>query len=197
MSSFRAVHAVMSGLENILKQGFPDSLSGEPVNGKVQLVSSSELKTTKSFGNTLALYLYRVIVDATGRNRWLPAPVGSGQPPQRELPLNLHFLLISWGTNAGAELDLHAWGVQQLATLGEIDLAHLGEIDPSWGERDRVQILPEELPTEDLFKIWDGLPLKYSLSSAYVAKSVRLALTVDAAAGPPVLTRVFPVATQP
>ena len=61
----------------------------------------------------------------------------------------------------------------------------------AWGERDRVQILTEELPTEDLFKIWDGLPIKYSLSSAYVAKTVRLALPEEPA-GARVMTRSFP-----
>src|SRR5688572_24463100 len=116
MSSYRAVMAVMAGIETLLKRDFPAALSGAPVNGKVQVVGSTELKTTTTFGNTLGLYLYRIVVDATGRNRWLPPPVTSSlQPHQRELPLNLHFLLISWGANAAAELELHAWGMQQLA----------------------------------------------------------------------------------
>ena len=196
MSSYRSIMAVMVGLEALLKRDFPAHLTGAPVNGKAQLISSSELKTTTNFGNTLALYLYRVVVDAAGRNRWLPAP-GGLQSPVRELPVNLYFLLISWGTSASAELDLHAWGVQQLATFGELDLSHLGDVDREWGERDRVQILPDDLPTEDLFKIWDGLPTKYSLSSAYVAKTVRLALPSLSTAGAPVITRSFPVEREP
>ena len=183
--------AVMAGLETLLKRDFPEALSSAPVSGKVQVVSSTELKPTTAFGNTLGLYLYRIVVDATGRNRWLPPAVGSLQQHQRELPLNLHFLLISWGTSAAAEHDLQAWGMQQLASISELGLANLGEIDRAWGERDRVQILPEELPTEDLFKIWDGLPIKYSLSSAYVAKTVRLALPEEPA-GARVMTRSFP-----
>lgn len=181
----------MLAVENLLKQRIPDDLAGGSVNGRVQLLSSSDFKTIKSFGSMVGLYLYRVNVDSVGYNRWMPpaqgAPLGEAR---RELPLNLHFLLISWGTNAQAEIDLHAWAMHELATNPQLDVSALAGIDPGWGENERAHVVPEELSNEDLFKIWDALPSKYSLSSAYVVKTTRVALSSESSAGP-VITRAF------
>src|SRR5512147_302702 len=108
MASFRSVHGLMVAVESLLKRRLPDELASGSISGKVQLLSSNELKTIKDFGSLVGLYLYRIIVDSTGRNRWLPPSPGSSGVPKRELPLNLHFLLITWGATAQAEVELHA-----------------------------------------------------------------------------------------
>lgn len=186
----------MSALENLLTQTLPVELSGATVNGKVTLLSSSSFPTSRPQSSTLGLYPYRVIVDATGRNRWLPPLPGTSGVPRRELPLNIHFLLISWGGSAQIELDLHAWAMTQLAATPELDVAALSGVDAGWREGDRAQVLPEELPTEDLFKIWDGFPSKYSLTAAYVLKTARVELPTDPA-GAPVISRGFAMEVQP
>jgi hypothetical protein len=190
MATYRSVHGLMLAVENLLKRRLPDELGGGAINGKVQLLSSTDLKTIKAFGSTVGLYLYRVLVDSTGRNRWLAPTPGSSGIPRRELPLNLHFLLISWGASPQAELELHAWAMSELAATPEFDVGALIGSDGGWREGDRAQMLPEELPNEELFKIWDAMPCKYTLSSAYVLKTARIELPGEAA-GRRVVTRSF------
>lgn len=56
-----------------------------------------------------------------------------------------------------------------------------------------MQVLPEEMSTEDLMRLWDSLPGDYRLSAPYLVKTVRLAPDIDPDEGPPVRTLVFPV----
>lgn len=65
--------------------------------------------------------------------------------------------------------------------------------DPAWGAEDSVQVMPEEMSTEDLMRLWDSLPGDYRLSAPYLIKTVRLGPDIDPAEGPPVRTLVFPM----
>ena len=46
--------------------------------------------------------------------------------------------------------------------------------EAGWGTGEFIQIIPEELSTEDLMRIWDALEPKYRLSVSYVARVVRI-----------------------
>jgi hypothetical protein len=109
-----------------------------------------------------------------------------------ELPVDAHFLLISWSTSAETEIKLHAWGMRQLMAEPELDVSYFAEVDPDWGVHDTVQIVPEEMATEDLLRIWDALPAKYTLSSSWVARTIRIALPAEPPRAP-VGTRVLPM----
>jgi len=56
-----------------------------------------------------------------------------------------------------------------------------------------VQVLPEEMSTEDLMRLWDSLPDDYRLSAPYLIKTVRLAPDLEREEGPAVKTLVFPM----
>jgi hypothetical protein len=46
--------------------------------------------------------------------------------------------------------------------------------EAGWDSADAVQIVPAELSTEDLMRIWDALTPPYRLSVSYVARMVRI-----------------------
>jgi Pvc16 N-terminal domain len=182
MAGFASVAQALVAVESLLKRTIPADL------GKAALLASGEIK--KPSGNTLGLWVHRLTVDLNGRNRFLSTPPGSNLPPRPELPINVHFLLMSWGVSGEAELKLHAWGMQQLMATPELDISHLSAADPEWGTEDTAQIVPEEMATEDLLRIWDALPTKYTLSSSWILRTVRVALPAPTG-GPPVTTRLL------
>ncbi len=195
MSTYAAVQGVMAAIEGMLAERFPPELKATPVNATVQLFGSASFKQA-SIANTLALWLYRISIDPTvpgGYVRSLPGSAGGRVP---EVPLMLHFLMISIADTALAENSLMGWGFQQLAItpiIGADRLAAQALALPGqaldWDDADDVQVATEELTREELMRIWDTLPLKYSLTVPYVARGVRVALQPDMRQYAPVVDR--------
>lgn len=197
MATYAAVQGVMAAIEGMLNERFPAELKAAPVNGSVQLFGSQAFKQA-SPPNTLALWLYRVGIDPTvpgGYVRQLPGAPGGRVP---EVPLMLHFLLIAIADSALAENSLMGWGFQQLATtpiigadrLSAQSLALPGQ-SLNWDDADDVQVATEELTREELMRIWDTLPMKYSLTVPYVARGLRVALQPDMLQYAPVTDRTI------
>jgi hypothetical protein len=185
MATYAAVQGVMAAIESMLAERFPQELKDSPVNATVQLFGSQAFKQT-SISNTLALYLYRISIDPTvpgGYVRALPTKPGG---PVAEIPLMLHFLMIAIADTALAENSLMGWGFQQLAVnpiIGADRMAAQALALPgqtiNWDDADDVQVATEELTREELMRIWDTLPLKYSLTVPYVARGLRVELEPD------------------
>lgn len=84
--------------------------------------------------------------------------------------------------------------MQQLMSTPELDISHLGASDSEWDTEDSAQIVPEEMATEDSRRIWDVLPSKYTLSSSWIVRTVRVCLPAPQG-GPPVTTRLIKTGT--
>ena len=189
MASYKAINGVMSGLLEYLQNRLPAELESGPINTKIELFSSEKLSGNIG-NNVIGLYLYRVLVDSYGRNRYLQ-PGNPAQAPQPELPVNLHFLLIVHGSTTKNEMDLLAWAMQQLSGAVMLDAGNLRNVDPHWGANETVQVTHEDLSTEDLFRIWEVLKADYTISIPYVAKTVRLLPDPVNESADVVKTRVF------
>lgn len=195
MASYHAVTGVLSALKDHFDKQVASVASGGVENPKVQILGSQELKGDPA-GNALGIYLHRISVDPFGRNRYLQS-TQPGQAPRPELPVNLHLLLIGWCLSSTAEATMVAWAMQQIGAALELDASHLGVSDERWGGIDRLQVIPEEMSTEDLMRVWDSLPGDYRLSSPYLVKTLRLEPTRTTSSGPPVKTIVLPVEGAP
>ncbi len=191
MASYRAIAGILDALKDLLEARMVGGLDAVLEAPGVKLLGTSQLNDTPS-GNALGVYLHRISVDPFGRNRYLQ-PTDPNQPKQPELPVNLHLLLIGWSDKATNEGTLLSWGMQQIGGSLELDISHLGLADPSWNDGERVQLQPEEMNTEDLLRIWDGLPRDYMLSAPYLIKTLRLEPVPEIEDGPPVTTIVTPM----
>ncbi len=191
MASFQAVNGVLAALKDHFERHMTGDLGGGAANAAVKILGSQDLRSDPA-GNELGLYLHRISVDPFGRNRYLQ-PARPDEPPRPELPVNLHLLLVGWSPSSAAETTLVAWGMQQIGQALDLDISHLGAADSRWGERDRVQVIPEEMSTEDLMRVWDSLPGDYRLSAPYLVKTLRLEPVVAVTQSPPVRTIVMPV----
>ncbi|WP_158291936.1 DUF4255 domain-containing protein [Paracraurococcus ruber] len=190
MAGYQSVHGVMHALETLLNVRMPAALSANRVDARAVVVGSKDLLTAPA-GNRLALYLHRLTVDPTIPGGWVRA--GATLPARREpeVSLRLHFLMIAFGETARAEIDLMAWGLQQLLAIGQLDIDQLNDPAFAWREAEVVQLATEEMATEDLLRIWDALKIEYHLTVPCVARAVRVRADAPREEWPAVTSRIL------
>jgi hypothetical protein len=113
---------------------------------------------------------------------------GASNARPAPLHLDLHYLMTAWAANPLDEQVPMAWAMRQLHRVPLLDLSSLSP-DGGWERDETVQILPDELTTEDVMRIWDALDPAYRLSTSYVARVVRLDPDVDEELFAPVVAR--------
>jgi hypothetical protein len=136
-------------------------------------------------GAALILFLYRIVPNATLRNREHRVAT-NGVPPvqvyQNALPLDL-FFLVTVGSIAGSneEMPLQALGYVIQSLQLEPDLAGVNV------ENETVHVTLEPLSTEEASRIWALFPTaNYRTSIAYLATPV----WIDPAGPEPIAARV-------
>ncbi len=184
MATFTAIPGVLQALKAYLERF--KTLSGVG-SVTVEILTSHDLKNGPEENvPKLGIYLHRVSIDPFGRNRHLPPKPGLGNQPRKEMPLNLHILLIGW-SNSSQEQNLMAWAMQVLGSGTELDVAdieeHISGGGSGWQDQDRVQDLPEDMSNEDFMRLWDSLSHTYMLSAPYLIKTLRLEPLIESASG--------------
>ncbi len=191
MASYKGVQGVLTALEEFFKARLPQELSAGPTNARVVLLGSKDI-ANKLTGNLLGIYLHRITIDDHGRSRFFKPQGTDTNAPRPELPVNLHFLLIANANSATIEADLMSWAMVELANHSQLDISHLQTTDADWGQTEVLNIIPVDLTTEDLMRIWDVFESPYTSTMAYTVKTVRLRLNPQRTEGPDVVTRVIP-----
>jgi Pvc16 N-terminal domain len=179
-----AIHSVGESLRAYLDSSYPADLRARnPCEFK--LVSSGELAGDVELDAALTLYLYRVTVNEHTRNvRRVTGPTAENVP----LAVDLHYLLTVWSRSAFTEQVVIAWAMRQLHQHPVLDASSLTP-EAEWGSGDFVQVIPAELSTEDVMRIWDALDPGYRLSVSYIARVVRIDTDPFPTALPVVATR--------
>lgn len=190
MTNVLAVHSVGESLRTHLDRTYPASLRAE-VPCEFRLVSSGELADAAEIDNVLTIYLYRVTMNEHFRN---VTRVVDGALESTPLSIDLHYLFTAWAKSAFNEHTMLAWTMRQLHQQPVLDRSSLSP-GADWGAGEFIQVIPSELSTEDVMRIWDALEPAYRLSASYVARVVRI--DTDAVpAGPPVVATRFAVGTD-
>ena len=183
MSNVLAVHSVAQSLMTYLGNIYPEDLRAEfPCDFRV--ISSGELATNEDFGSALTLYLYRITMDEHLRN----TPRRGTSRWEVPLAIDLHFLLTAWADKPLAEHTTLAWAMQQLHRRPLLELSSLSP-EAGWSSADYVQIVPAELSTEDIMRIWDAVEPSYRLSVSYIGRVVQIDSPTEPDALPVVATR--------
>ena len=180
MANVFAVHSVGYSLVGHLRQMYRNTDLRDQHPCTFRLISSGEMADSSSIDTdataTLSLYLYRITVNEHLRNQRF-TPDG----PRKPLPLSvdLHYLMTVWTETAMAEHNILAWAMNQFEQEPVFGGTRLSA-EAGWQANDMIQVIPEELSTENLMRIWDALDPTYRLSVGYVARVVR----IDPDAGP-------------
>jgi hypothetical protein len=171
MASISAVHAMTSGLAQLLSRSY----QLRPIAGlscKFEPAGISDLKKLDGQDTKVTILLYRITHNEHLRNR-PPATVPTGRPAP--LTINAHLLITVWADAALKEQSLLAWTLRELHLHPVLDRSVFTDIG-GFGAADIVALAPEELTLDDLSKLWQVLvpPLRPSLG--YVARNVMLDL---------------------
>lgn len=170
MANLFSVHSVGESLATYLRHTYPDALrTAFPCD--FRLLSSGEMANdTANISTTLSLFLYRITMNEYLRN------AGAGtELPERTVPLavDLHYLLIVWASSAEAEHTILTWAMRQLQLHPVLDTSSLSP-EGGWSTDDFIQVIPAELSTEDIMRIWDAFEAHYRLTVSYTARVVRV-----------------------
>ncbi len=171
MANILAVHSVGNSIITWLRNSYPATLGGRPMPScTFDLVSCGQLTGEVEETTRITLLLHRVAVNEHARQS-RPANVPAGG--QAALALDLHYLLTAWAATPLDEQVTFAWALRQLHQHPVLDASSLSP-EAGWARDEVVQIVPSELSTEDMMRIWDALDPAYRLSATYVARFVRL-----------------------
>ncbi len=185
MASVSAIHAITSGLAQVLSRSY----QLRPIQGvtcKFEPQGISDLKKLTGQDTKVTLLLYRITHNEHQRNR-PPATLPAGKPVP--LTVNIHLLITVWADTALREQSLLAWTMRELHQRPVLDRSVFADIG-GFGAGDLVSLVPEDLTLDDLSKLWQVLvpPLRPSLG--YVARNIMLDLDAQPAAAPVVATRL-------
>jgi hypothetical protein len=186
MANVFAIHSVGNSIVTYLRNSYPQALAGlDMPDCAFELVSSGELAGEPGDATRITLYLYRITVNE--HSRQIHAATASTARPT-PLGLDLHFLMSAWAGNARDEQTMLAWAIRQLHMFPILDASSLSP-EAGWGANEVIQVIPAELSTEDVMRIWDALDPAYRLSVSYIARLVRLDPDSQRHARPVVTTR--------
>lgn len=171
MANIHAIHAVGEFLIAYLSKSYPPQGLINPPQCQFQLLSTGELAKVDEaeLDTTLSLLLHRITINEHVRNA---TRVNGGGDRSLPLSIDLHYLMTVWAPDALAENLIMAWAMQQIHQHPVLDGALLP--DAAWGPGEVVQIIPADLSTEDIMRIWDSFKPSYRLSVAYIARVVRI-----------------------
>lgn len=145
------------------------AFSFTPVSSS-QLALDEEPENAGDEQNRVTIFIYRVGVNPHLRTAGRTLRPDMDPPP---LSLNLHLLFSIWSGSASDEHTILAWLMRALHEHPVLDASALG-FEGQWGSDEVVQLIPEELTTEDMMRIWDALTPAYRLSVSYIARVIRI-----------------------
>lgn len=104
-----------------------------------------------------------------------PAPRASAPDAAAatSLAVDLHYVLAAWAPNPVEEQAIVSWVMLELLAHPVLDAAVLPR-DGSWGRDEFVNIVPDSMSNDDLFRLWQALQHKYRLSATFKARVVRI-----------------------
>jgi hypothetical protein len=181
-----AIHSVGQSLVTYLTNTYPADLR-ERYDCTFTLLSSADLaqEEVDSTPTKVSLYLYRVTMNEHLRSARRALDAAHDNTP---LSVDLHYLLTVWAEAALEEQVILAWVMRQLQQHPILDRSSLSP-EAEWTPGEFIQLVPAELSTEDVMRIWDALQPSYRLSVSYIARVVRIDGDAVPAAPPVVATR--------
>ncbi|HRI13124.1 MAG TPA: DUF4255 domain-containing protein [Verrucomicrobiota bacterium] len=152
-----------------LRTSLPRPFGFDPISSG-QLAMDESTSDGAVDSDRVTLFVHRVGVNPHLRT--------SGRVLNRDmdpLPLSLdvHLLFSIWTNSPEDELTVLAWLMRELHLHPILDSATLNN-DAAWEGDEVVQLIPEELSTEDMMRLWDALTPSYRLSVSYIARVVRI-----------------------
>lgn len=193
MANVFAIHSVGNSIVTFLRNTYPQQIGGRTMPAcTFELTSSGQLAGEIDETTRLTLYLFRITVNEHSRQTRRASAAPDSFVP---LGLDLHYLLTAWAGNPLDEQVTLAWAIRQLHQFPIFDASSLSP-EAGWSGDEVVQLIPSELTTEDVMRIWDALDPAYRISVSYIARLVRLDPDQDDEQFRPVVASRFRYGTE-
>jgi hypothetical protein len=189
VATYQAIAATSEAIRGILKSTAAES---EFASMAFELSQASDMQKFPDQA-TVALYLYRVVVNNAQRNM-LPRPAPNGHRRRHPLPLDLHYLLIAWVADAAKQQRLLAWCARVLEDTPIVPSSLLNAAGPEdnvFFPDETVELTYDPLSLQDLYNVWQVAQHNQQPSLAYVARMVRIESSTTLSEHAPVQTRDF------
>ncbi|MEO1057474.1 MAG: Pvc16 family protein [Actinomycetota bacterium] len=180
MSNSTSIAAVALSVEQLLTRSFIELDALEPAAFRalptVTVVRSQDFANVGNGSSgvirfpMLTIFCYRVDINRTMRAPWSAVAHHDGEI---HLPLDVHLMLTPFDSDAEAELKILGAAMQcleQQAIVAGPQLHPQG----GWEHGDAIQLINEDLVTEDVLRTFDTLPTDFRLSVSYVARITRI-----------------------
>jgi hypothetical protein len=164
-------------VNRLLEVSYDPQVVGVPTPS-FEVYRSRDFRTPMETG--LSLFLYRI--RASDAFRSTPSKiVENGQRRLPQMPVDLNFLITPWGKTASAEQELLGWAMRVLADNPILPAALMnGVLADSFADDEAVEVVPGDVPIEDMMRVWDSLGADYQVSVPYVARSLRIESLIPA-----------------
>ena len=183
MANYRALSVTCDTVARLLEASYgPALLEGTPL--QFEVYGTKDFQEPMKAG--VSVFPYRVLSNGTFRSPPSKRVTAEGvrYPPQ--MALDLHFLVTAWGPTASLEMSILGWALRVLEDRSVLAAALLNGVSPgTFHDDESVEVIPGDLPMEDMMRIWDGLPRDYQTSVPYVARVLR----IESLLGPPPWSR--------
>jgi hypothetical protein len=189
MADYRAVSAVSEAVTELLRGRYhPDDFGNEL---EFRVYSARDFSQPMPAG--VSVFLYRIYPNGLQRTQPL-RPLPSGDRQRSQLPLDLHFLLTAWAGDASLQHTIAGWMMRTVEDSPTLPTGLLNHRHPGLFRADEsVTLMPAELSTEELFRIWEVIVNHaYQVSVPYVARGVKIESTLPlSTAAEPVQERIL------
>jgi hypothetical protein len=187
MANYRAIAAVSSALQGLIRDRYPRDEFGSGLD--------IELYQTRNFENPMqdgfSVYLFRVAINGAVRNLTLRR-TADGRRFRPSLPLDLHYMITPWAQDVERQHRMLGWVMRMLEDIGVFSAGHLNhyltETD-TFAPHEGLEIICDPLSLSDYLTLWDRLRPRLPASATYALRMVFIDSDVSTADGPPVQTR--------
>jgi hypothetical protein len=189
VSNALAIAATTATLRQVLLSGGIAKVTLLPPDTAGKSVTSDQVN----------LFLFQTSLDAAWRNQDMPGQVKSGEAGRPPLPLNLYYLLTAYSSTDPEDLTSHGLLGQAMRIFHDHPVLGAAEIQSATthdvpgsdlqDQVERVRIVPQVLPTEEISKLWTAFMTPYRFSAAYLVSVVLIESRRAMRAPLPVLSR--------
>jgi hypothetical protein len=187
MATYHAIATTGEAILGVLR----DARTAEFEGAQFELYQSTDFQNPMKEG--ISLYLYHVSTNTTKRN--LPPRIDpDGRRFRPPLPIDLHYLLVSWAASSVKQQWLLGWSMRVLEDTPILPakvLNYYGSAGETFRPNEAVELVCQPISLQEVVNIWDAFKPSLQVSVAYIARMIEIDSPIEVIEGPPVQTRVF------
>ncbi len=211
MANLQAIAVVSASLVNLLKEAYDREDQAGEIKALVNAAQFVALRPTDlaavdtkkppGIDTGIVLYLYRITINTSLRNRPPRTDLTTGLRYKPSLPVDLAYLLIPFATDTFNQQILLAWAMRVLNDDGYLNANQLNVNQVGgtavFASSETIEVVVDTLPITDLNALVEPFKPRAQLAVPYVARMVLLDSPVRMDEYAAVQTRGFDYAEVP